>query len=179
MNYCSHCGAGLLLRKPDGDERLRHVCDQCGLVHYQNPKIIAGCIPVWENSILLCKRAIEPRYGTWTLPAGFMELGETLEAAARRESWEEARTNLAVEGLFAIFNVPHISQVHVYFRARLLDHQFGAGVESLETRLFREHEIPWADISFQTVSHCLRLYLEDHRNRDFRLHIHDIVPDAA
>lgn len=168
----------MFLRKPDGEDRLRHVCDDCGRVHYQNPKIITGCIPRWGNRVLLCKRAIEPRYGTWTLPAGFMELGETLAAGACRESREEACTNLMVDGLFAIFNVPHISQVHVYFRATLLDECFSAGVESLETQLFDECEIPWDEISFETVHRCLTLYFEDCRRRDFGIHVHDIVPEG-
>lgn len=175
MNFCSHCGSRVMLRKPRGEDRLRHVCDQCGEIHYQNPKIIAGCIPECESGILLCKRAIEPRYGTWTLPAGFMELGETLEAAACRESWEEAYARLTVHGLFAIFNLPHVSQVHVYFRACLLDQEHRAGLESLETRLFHEDEIPWDNISFQTVSRCLELYFADRHRKQFGIHIQDII----
>lgn len=177
MNYCSHCGGRLHLRKPDGEDRLRHVCEYCGLIHYQNPKIIAGCIPVWEDKILLCKRAIEPRYGAWTLPAGFMELGETLEGAALREAREEANVELSIDGLFAIFNIPHISQVHVYFRARLLEKKFGVGAESLETRLFPEDSIPWNELSFQSVKDCLRLYLLDSRRQSFSLHINDLLAE--
>lgn len=177
MNYCSHCGSSLDLRKPIGEDRLRHVCNYCGVIHYQNPKIITGCIPIWENKILLCKRAIEPRYGTWTLPAGFMELGETLEEAARRESREEANAELLIDGLFSIFNLPHISQVHVYFRARLIEKIFWAGSESLETRLFNQDEIPWNEISFETVDKCLRFFYEDTANNHFSLHIHDVIPN--
>jgi ADP-ribose pyrophosphatase YjhB (NUDIX family) len=177
MNYCSDCGASLRRGIPEGDDRLRHICDACGTIHYQNPKVIAGCIPVWQDRILLCKRAIEPRLGYWTLPAGFMELGETLAEAARREAREEANVEVELEGLYAIFSLPHISQVYVFFRARMLEERFSAGSESLEARLFREEEIPWEDISFETVYRSLRLFYADRKGGDFVFRLEDIGPD--
>ncbi|XOZ33873.1 NUDIX hydrolase [Halomonadaceae bacterium KBTZ08] len=161
MQYCSSCGAGVELRIPEGDDRKRHVCQDCGTIHYINPRIVAGTIPVWEDRVLLCRRAIEPRHGFWTLPAGFMENGETTTEAALRETLEEAEARVALDGLYAVFNVPHIDQVHMYFRARLTDGQYGAGPESLETALFRENEIPWGELAFPTVTETLERYFRD------------------
>ncbi|MEW8208657.1 MAG: NUDIX hydrolase [Candidatus Thiodiazotropha taylori] len=132
MNFCSQCGAKVEVKVPDGDNRPRHVCDSCSTIHYQNPKIVVGCIPVWEDQILLCRRAIEPRYGLWTLPAGFMENGETSQQGAARETLEEATARVDVEGLYGLYNLPHINQVYLIFRSRLLDLEFAAGTESLE-----------------------------------------------
>jgi ADP-ribose pyrophosphatase YjhB (NUDIX family) len=178
MKFCSQCGGNLTRAIPEGDDRLRHICGDCGTIHYQNPKVIAGCIPVWEDRVLLCKRAIEPRYGTWTLPAGFMEMGETLEQAARREAFEEARVQVELEPLYTLFSLPHISQVYVFFRARMLAEEFGAGEESLDVRLFREQDIPWDDLAFETVHRSLRLFFEDRRNGGFPFRLEDIGPDA-
>ncbi|MEQ6886011.1 NUDIX hydrolase [Salicola sp. Rm-C-2C1-2] len=161
MQYCSSCGAGVAFRIPQGDDRERHVCENCGIIHYINPRIVAGTLPVWDERILLCRRAIEPRYGFWTLPAGFMENGETTTEAALRETLEEAEARVELDGLYAVLNVPHIDQVHMYFRARLIDGQFGAGPESLETALFRESEIPWEELAFPTVTETLNRYFSD------------------
>ena len=132
MNYCSHCGARVSLRIPDGDILPRYVCGHCHTIHYQNPKLVIGSIPQWEDKILLCRRAIEPCHGLWTLPAGFMENYETTAQAAARETSEEALAQVEIGNLYTLFNVPHINQVHLFFRARLLEPVFGAGVESLE-----------------------------------------------
>lgn len=175
MKFCSSCGASVVLRIPAGDNRVRHVCEQCQLIHYQNPKIVAGCIPVWRDKILLCRRAIEPRYGLWTLPAGFMENGETTQQAARRETWEEARANVTIEALFTLFNLPHIDQVYMLFRGKLCDLDFSAGEESLEVALFTEQEIPWETLAFPVMRETLRLYFSDRaQGSDFPVHVGDI-----
>jgi ADP-ribose pyrophosphatase YjhB (NUDIX family) len=163
MNFCSHCGQPVSLRVPEGDHLPRHVCTACGTVHYQNPKIVAGCVPEHDGRILLCRRAIEPRRGYWTIPAGFMENGETTQEAARRESIEEALAEVEIGSLLAVVHVLHADQVHVMFRARLPKPEFGAGAESLEVMLCDEHEIPWQDIAFRSVDFALRRYLEDRR----------------
>jgi ADP-ribose pyrophosphatase YjhB (NUDIX family) len=161
MKFCSQCGNPVIQRIPEGDSRLRFVCEQCQTIHYQNPNIVAGCLPVWGTQVLLCRRAIEPRLGFWTLPAGFMENGETVEQAARRETVEEACATLRDLNLYMLIDVPHISQVHVFFRAALVDLDFAAGVESLEVRLFEEADIPWSELAFPTVSRALECYFAD------------------
>ena len=163
MNFCSHCGQPVSLRVPEGDHLPRHVCTGCGTVHYQNPKIVAGCVPEHEGRILLCRRAIEPRRGYWTIPAGFMENGETTQEAARRESIEEALAEVEIGSLLAVVHVLHADQVHVMFRARLPKPEFGPGAESLEVMLCDEQAIPWQDIAFRSVDYALRRYLEDRR----------------
>ena len=176
MKFCSECGARVRQGVPAGDDHERHICDACGTVHYRNPKIIAGCIPVWADKVLLCRRAIEPRIGYWTLPAGFMELGETLSHAARREAMEEANVTVEIESLHSLFSLPHISQVYVFFHARMVDGHFFPGLESLETRLFSEEEIPWEEISFETVRRSLQHFFADRRAGRFVLHAEDIGP---
>ena len=163
MNFCSHCGQPVSLRVPEGDHLPRHVCTACDTVHYQNPKIVAGCVPEHDGRILLCRRAIEPRRGYWTIPAGFMENGETTQEAARRESIEEALAEVEVGSLLAVVHVLHADQVHVMFRARLPKPEFGAGAESLEVMLYDEQAIPWQDIAFRSVDFALRRYFEDRR----------------
>ena len=176
MNYCTQCGTHVELRIPEGDSHLRHVCPQCGEIHYQNPKVIVGCIAEWEQRILLCRRAIQPCYGLWTLPAGFMENGESTTQAALRETYEEACARVSIERLFALINIPHISQVHLFYRARLLDTNFGAGEESLETQLFAEDEIPWDELAFSSVDQCLKAYLRDRRTGRFEFHETTLAP---
>jgi ADP-ribose pyrophosphatase YjhB (NUDIX family) len=163
MNFCSHCGQPVSLRVPEGDHLPRHVCTACDTVHYQNPKIVAGCVPEHDGRILLCRRAIEPRRGYWTIPAGFMENGETTQEAARRESIEEALADVEIGSLLAVVHVLHADQVHVMFRARLPKPEFGAGAESLEVMLCDEQAIPWQDIAFRSVDFALRRYFEDRR----------------
>jgi len=163
VKFCSHCGQPVSLRTPEGDHLPRFVCDGCGVVHYQNPKLVVGCVPEHEGRILLCKRAIEPRHGYWTIPAGFMENGETTQDGARRESWEEALADVEIGSLLAVVHVLHADQVHVMFRARLPEPKFGAGAESLEVMLYDEADVPWQDIAFRSVDFALRRYFEDRR----------------
>lgn len=177
MNYCSQCGNPLVLRIPDHDDRERHVCERCSIVHYVNPRIIVCAIPAWQDQVLLCRRAIEPRYGLWTLPGGFMELGETTQEAAARETREEAGAVIEVHELFSLFNVTHIDQVHLFFLANLVTPDFAAGIESLEVALFREHEVPWREIAFPAVAATLRQYFVDLRTGHFRLRLADVRVD--
>ncbi|MBL3598821.1 MAG: NUDIX hydrolase [gamma proteobacterium endosymbiont of Lamellibrachia anaximandri] len=175
MKYCSQCGAEVEIKVPDGDNRPRHICAECLTIHYQNPKMVVGCIPMWEDKVLLCRRAIEPRYGRWTLPAGFMENGETSQEGAARETLEEANARVEVETLYALFNLPHISQVYLLFKSRLIDLDFGPGSESLEVALFAEQEIPWDEIAFPVVHETLRLFFEDARRNHYELRSGTIV----
>ncbi len=179
MNYCSACGAQVALKVPPDDDRLRYVCSSCDVVHYQNPKIVAGCIPVWEDKVLLCKRAIEPRYGYWTLPAGFMELDETSQAAALRETLEEANARVEIVNLFAVFNLPQVNQVYLMFNSNLMDLNFSAGAESQEVALFTQDEIPWEQLAFTTIRYSLKFYFEDRENSHYRLHTGDIIRNSA
>ncbi len=175
MRFCSQCGAPVVQRIPDGDDRPRYVCDACSTIHYQNPKLVVGCIPEWEGRILLCRRAIEPRRGLWTLPAGFMENGETTQEGAARETLEEAQARVAIGAPYALFNLPHINQVYLIFRAQLLGGEFAPGPESLETRLFSAAEIPWAELAFPVIKETLKLYQGDCSRPQSGLHSGDIV----
>jgi ADP-ribose pyrophosphatase YjhB (NUDIX family) len=170
MKYCQSCGSTVNICIPSGDNRERYVCISCGDIHYQNPKIVAGCLPVWEDKVLLCKRAIEPRRGYWTLPAGFMENEETLEQAAARESVEEANASLENLRLYTIISLPHISQVYMMFLADLNNTDFYPGVESLETELFSEEKIPWEDLAFKTIDTTLQNFFIDRKKGAFPLH---------
>ncbi|HVP32851.1 MAG TPA: NUDIX hydrolase [Steroidobacteraceae bacterium] len=161
MNYCSQCGAPVAQRIPPGDHLPRYVCDACGAIHYQNPRLVVGCVPEHEGRILLCRRAIHPRLGYWTVPAGFMENGETLQQAAARESHEEALAHVDVGSLLAVVHVLHARQVHVFFRAALRTAEYGAGAESLEVKLVAPAEIPWGELAFPSTDFALRHYLED------------------
>jgi ADP-ribose pyrophosphatase YjhB (NUDIX family) len=161
MNFCSNCGSVVVLKVPEGDLLPRHVCDHCGTIHYSNPKIVVGCVPVFGDRILICKRGIEPRLGFWTIPAGFMENGETLEEGAAREAREEALIDVEIGTLLALANVRHAEQVHVFFRARMRTEHFGATHESLEVKLITADEIPWPDIAFPSTEFALRSFLED------------------
>src|SRR5207249_6020407 len=159
IKFCSHCGsAELRFGIPEGDTLPRYVCSSCGTIHYQNPKIVVGCLPEWGNEVLLCKRAIEPRYGLWTLPAGFLENGETIAAGAKRETLEEACARVDIVELYTLISLPYINQIYIMFRARLLDLDFCPGSESLEVKLFREDELPWGQIAFRTITRTLRNY---------------------
>jgi ADP-ribose pyrophosphatase YjhB (NUDIX family) len=170
MKFCSACAGPLEVRIPAGDHLPRAICTLCGTIHYQNPRIICGCVPLWQQRVLLCRRAIEPRSGFWTLPAGFMENGETLQQAAARESLEEAQTHVQIESLLAVVHVLHASQVHVMFRASMLDDQFAAGAESLEVGLYEESQIPWSELAFPSVDFTLRRFFEDRRAQRQELH---------
>ncbi|PRF92392.1 NUDIX domain-containing protein [Burkholderia multivorans] len=174
MKFCSVCGHEVIARIPQGDNRERFVCDHCGTIHYQNPRNVVGTVPVWGEQVLLCRRAIEPRYGFWTLPAGFMEMGETTAEAAARETLEEAGARVEVQNLFTLLNVPHVHQVHLFYLARLVDPEFEAGEESLEVKLFDEADIPWDEIAFPTVSQTLRFFFADRATGDYGVHTGDI-----
>jgi ADP-ribose pyrophosphatase YjhB (NUDIX family) len=168
VKFCAECGAPVELSLPQDDHRERHVCTACGTIHYQNPKLIAGAIPEWtDGRILLCRRAIEPRSGFWTLPAGFMENGETTSQAAARETLEEANARVDVLDLYAMYNLPYINQVQLWFRARLLDLDFSPGVESLEVQLFGEDEIPWDTLAFRPIRHTLENFFADRKRGEF------------
>ncbi|WP_426110217.1 NUDIX hydrolase [Massilia sp. PWRC2] len=183
MKFCSECAQPVALIIPEGDNRPRFVCNACGTVHYQNPKLVVGSLPVWEHDgelkILLCKRAIEPRYGYWTLPAGFMENAETTGAAAIRETVEEAGANIELGPLFSMLNVAYVHQVHLFYLARLVDLDYAAGIESLEVELFSERDIPWADLAFPTIRTTLELFFADRKKvregGSYGFHEHDIT----
>ncbi len=172
MKYCSQCGsAEIALRVPEGDSLPRHVCGGCGAIHYQNPKVVVGCLPEHEDRVLLCRRAIEPRLGLWTLPAGFLENGESIAAGAERETLEEANARVAIGQLYTVISLPYINQVYMMFRARLVDLDFGPGPESLEVRLFTEDDVPWEELAFRTIARTLRTYFLDRKRGAFDVHV--------
>lgn len=170
MKFCSECGKSVVHRIPEGDNLPRYICEHCDIIHYQNPKLVVGCLPVWKDQVLLCKRAIEPCSGLWTLPAGFMENQESLEQAALRESDEEANANLEIENLYSVTSLPHINQIYVLYRAKLLDLDFYAGPESLDVQLFNEEDIPWEQIAFKTIENTLRRFFEDRKQNNFSVY---------
>ena len=174
MKFCPNCAAPLAKRVPPGDSLPRDVCDACGSVHYQNPRLVVGCVPEWEDRILLCRRAIEPRYGYWTLPAGFLENGETTAQGAVRETLEEAGARVELAAPFSMISVPYVNQVHLFYRARLLDLEFKPGDESLEIALFDEARVPWKDIAFRTVGLTLKHWFADCANGAFGFHTADL-----
>lgn len=179
MNFCSACGAPVSQKVPPGDNLPRFVCETCQAIHYQNPKIVVGCIPEWNGKILMCRRAIEPRYGMWTFPAGFMETGETAEQAAARETLEEACAEVEITSLYAVFSIPHISQVYIVFRGTLRTPEFGAGSESLEVRLAEPAEIPWESLAFRVIHEILGRYVSDLDQGVFQLHAGMIEPPPS
>ncbi len=162
------------MKIPDGDTLLRFVCERCHTIHYENPKIVVGCLPEWEDRILLCKRAIEPRSGLWTFPAGFMEKDETLEEAAARETLEEAETEVEISRLYALFSIPHVNQIYVVFRGTMKQATFGAGTESLEVDLFKREDIPWSKLAFQVIHEILERYCKDGAHAP--VHVGTIMP---
>lgn len=179
MNYCSQCGARVTQRIPEGEDRLRYVCDTCKTIHYENPKMVVGCIPVWGDAVLLCRRAIEPRLGKWTFPAGFLENGETVSDGARRETLEEAGARVRDLTPQSMFSLPFIDQIHFNFRAPLEDDRFLAGVESLEVRLFREPEIPWQELAFTVTRQALAFFLKDRATGLYQFHIGEITAEGG
>ena len=176
INFCSYCGANVEQKIPQGETLLRAVCPACQTIHYQNPKIVAGCIPEWEEKILLCRRAIEPRRGLWTFPAGFMELGESTEEAAARETFEEASATVDIHSLYAVFSLPHVSQVYVVYRAMLQTLEFGPGEESLEVQLMSVNDIPWDHLAFPVIRETLSRYVKDARTTHFPVHFGAVSP---
>jgi ADP-ribose pyrophosphatase YjhB (NUDIX family) len=176
IKHCRNCGSAVTYRVPDdGDTRPRAICPACATVHYENPLMVVGTLPYWGDQVLLCKRNIEPRWGKWTLPAGFMELDETAAEGAARETDEEAGAQVEMEGLISVISVPRVGQVHLFYRARLLSDQFAPGHETIEAALFREHEIPWEEIAFKTVKETLQRYFEDRRRGQHAVHTLDIA----
>ena len=176
IQHCRSCGASTAYRVPADDNRERAVCTACGDIHYENPLNVVGTVPVWGDQVLLCRRAIEPRHGFWTLPAGFMELGETTAEGALRETDEEAGAQVALEGLFTVLNVVRAGQVHLFYRARMLDTRIAPGAETLEAQLLREQDIPWHQIAFRTVRQTLELFFADRRDGGtFPVHAGDIA----
>ena len=175
MKHCSACGGTISYRVPEGDNRERAICDDCGMIHYKNPLVVVGCIVEHEGKVMLCKRSIEPRYGYWTIPAGFMELGESTAEGAARETLEEACAKVEMGPLFASVDVIRAGQVHMYYVAKL-DGDFAAGSETLETRLFAEDEIPWDDIAFASGKYALQKFFEDGGVKNAP-HLHAIYPE--
>ena len=175
MNFCSSCGSKVTLLIPAGDNRHRFVCDECGMIHYQNPNVVTGCIPEWDDRILLCKRAIEPKYGSWTLPAGFMENGESSMLGAAREAMEEANAKMRDMKLFCVFSIPHINQVYTMYRGVLHEGTASPGDESLEVRLVTENEVPWGELSFPVIIETLKLYYKDRKSGSYSTHYGEII----
>lgn len=180
MKFCNVCGGSINRLIPKGDNRERYVCsdEECGEIHYQNPRIITGCLPIYKEQILLCRRAIEPRLGLWTLPAGFLENQETTQQGAERESIEEANTNLVVKELYTIFDIPHINQVYFFYRAELIDTDFSPGIESLDVKLFNKEDIPWDELAFPAIKKTLEYYIEDSAKQEFKFRSAILEPSA-
>ncbi|PXW94758.1 ADP-ribose pyrophosphatase YjhB (NUDIX family) [Sphaerotilus hippei] len=174
IRHCRECGSPVTYRVPDDDNRERATCLACTTIHYENPLNVVGTLPVWEDQVLLCRRNIEPRRGLWTLPAGFMELGETTAEGALRETIEEAGARIELGGLYTVLNVARVGQVHLFYRARLLDTRFDPGPETIEAQLFREDEVPWDELAFRTVRVTLERYFADRRSGQFGVHCADI-----
>ena len=174
IKHCKVCGGVAVYTVPADDNRERATCTVCATIHYENPINVVGTVPAWEDQVLLCRRNIEPRYGLWTLPAGFMEMGETTAEGAVRETVEEAGAHIELQALFTVLNVVRVGQLHLYYRARLLDTDFDPGPETIEARLFREDQIPWEALAFRTVRETLRRYFEDRRKGRFDIHTGDI-----
>lgn len=167
MKFCSECGEKVERKIPSGDDRERYVCGSCDHIHYQNPRMIVGTLPIYGQQVLLCRRAIEPRKGFWTLPAGFMENGESVEAGALRESWEEARAVIEKPHFYRLFDLPHINQVYMFFRGELKDGGFAAGPESTEVALYNEADIPWDELAFPVVRQLLMEFYEDRKSHSY------------
>ena len=174
INYCSLCGSKVEQKIPEGETLVRAICVSCRTIHYQNPKIVAGCIPEWENQILLCRRAIEPRLGFWTFPAGFMELGESAEEAAARETWEEAKADVRITSIYALYSLRRVDQVYVVYRGCLRTKNFGVGDESSEVALVPLEKIPWEKLAFPVIREILMRYVQDVNRGQFATHIGDI-----
>ncbi|NMM15319.1 MAG: NUDIX hydrolase [Rhodoferax sp.] len=176
IKHCKNCGTAVIYRIPDdGDTKERAICEACSTIHYENPLNVVGTVPHWGDKVLLCKRNIEPRWGKWTLPAGFMELNETVAEGAARETLEESGAQFEMEGFFTLVNVARVGQVHMFYRAKLLSDIFAPGFETIEARLFTEDEIPWEEIAFRTVKETLERYFADRRAGHFSIHAIDIL----
>ena len=176
IKHCRDCGTAVTYRLPDdGDTRERAICPACGVIHYVNPLIVVGTVPYLGDRVLLCKRNIEPRFGKWTLPAGFMEMGETVAQGAARETDEEAGAQIEMGQFFSTMSVTRVGQVHVFYLAKLLSDQFSPGYETIEAKLFSEAEIPWDEIAFTTVRETLKRFFSDLRRGSWGFHDIDIA----
>jgi ADP-ribose pyrophosphatase YjhB (NUDIX family) len=164
MKFCSECGAGVVQKIPEMDDRLRYVCESCGTIHYQNPNVVVGTLAYFEDKVLLCKRAIEPRVGYWTIPAGFMENGESTEEGAKRETREESGAHYSDSRLYRIFDIPYINQVYMFYLAELTSADYESGIESLEVGLFDESDIPWEHLAFPVIQDVLEEFFEDRKS---------------
>jgi len=178
MKFCSNCGRLVSVKIPAGDDRSRYVCESCGMIHYQNPKMVVGCIPERGDRILLCRRSIEPRWGKWTIPAGYLENGETVTQGARRESLEEARARFDELTPYRLFNIRHVNQMYMIFRGVLADDDFSPGEESLDVGLFEEAAVPWDELAFKVIFTALEHYFNDRRSGDFTFQVGDILPEC-
>jgi ADP-ribose pyrophosphatase YjhB (NUDIX family) len=167
IQYCTHCGAVMEIRMPSGDQRARHVCTVCERIHYQNPRMVVGSIPEFENRILLCRRDIEPCRGKWTLPAGFLENNESVRQGAQRETYEETRVRVEIIAPYRLFDLVFVNQLYLIFRARILIPEFGPTHESSEVTLVHENDIPWDNIAFPVIHKTLRHYFSDRRTGVF------------
>ena len=175
MNYCPNCSAKVSLKIPEGDNRERYVCDSCNTIHYSNPNVVVGTLPAFEDKILLCKRAIEPRVGLWTVPAGFLENGESLLQGAWRETKEETQAEVDMKEILTIFNIPQINQIYVIYRADIEDNSYGPTSESLDVQLFSYDEVPWEELAFPFVPKTINHYYECLKTKKFNLHTEDII----
>ncbi|HEU0229988.1 MAG TPA: NUDIX hydrolase [Burkholderiaceae bacterium] len=175
QKFCTQCGNATTHRVPPDDTRERDVCEHCGAVHYHNPLNVVGVVPIWGEQVLLCRRAIEPRHGMWTLPAGFMELGETTAQGAVREAEEESGAQLELGPLYTVIDVPHVEQVHFFYLARVLSPDLDPGFETLEARFFDTRDIPWDELAFRTVRTTLEHYLEDRPGGRFPVHHYSLM----
>ena len=175
IKHCRVCGTAVAYVVPPDDNRERATCPSCHEIHYENPINVVGTVPVWDEQVLLCRRNIEPRYGLWTLPAGFMELGESTADGALRETDEEAGAHVELQGLFTVLDVVRAGQVHLFYRARMLDTHLAPGPETIEARLFREHEVPWDELAFRTVRVTLEHFFADRRDGAFGVHVAQVA----
>lgn len=176
-HFCQSCGTATVKQVPEHDHLPRNVCLNCGFIHYENPKMVCGVIATYQERVLLCKRAIEPSYGLWTLPAGFLEIGETMQAGAIRECWEEAEAKVKIEQLYCMYNIPFVGHIYALFKGELIDGQFGVGSESLESLLFSEEQIPWQQLAFPSIKRTLEHYFHDRKTQHFPLHLEDFSPE--
>ena len=175
MKFCSNCGHTVLFKAVPGDNLPRFVCDNCDTIHYQNPKVVTGALPIWEDKVLLCKRGISPRKGYWNVPGGYLENAEAVEDGAIREVFEETGSRISIIGLHTLYSIPKINQVYMHFLADLKDLDFHPTEESLEVELFAEQDIPWKEIAFTSSSYTLKKFFEDRQKGERQLHISRFV----
>ncbi|WP_022665450.1 NUDIX hydrolase [Desulfospira joergensenii] len=179
IKFCNICGAEVEKAIPRDDDHVRAVCTRCGNIQYENPKMVVGCLPVLEDRILMCRRNIEPRKGMWTLPAGYLENGESVQDGAVRESFEETGSRVRLIAPYRMFNIVFVRQIYLIFRADLLDENFGPTTESLEVKLFDPDRIPWDEMAFEVIRQTLKDYLSDRKNQAFDFRIKDLAPPPA